>query len=127
MKTVTANNLIESLDFRTIRPISRADLPRNSRGFSIKSLQVVKDFITTLDTIGKLGITPYEVLGELDMQSKDVVMAKAGRKAFVQSFRSFLKEAVKSRGLAGKLDVMESGHGSRFFLVGREYEMQAGD
>lgn len=115
-------NAVILTGIRTIRPVSKNDIPLGSgrrSGMGLSSLQVIKDFNVALDRICKEGINPYEIAQEIDMASAEIVNQKKKRKTFTQSFRVALKSAVKKHGLQGKLDITESNHGERFYVIGR--------
>ena len=113
----------KNFEFKTLRSISRSDIPLNrgrGHGASLNDMQVVKDFNLLLDTVNASGISPYEVVKEIDTTTAEMKMQRSQRKSFTQSLRSLLKECVKEHGLTGQIDVRECNKGERFFIVGRE-------
>lgn len=122
MATVRPINVVRTMNFRTIRPITRADMPvTKGRGqkATMLQLQVVRDFAELLDQVNSKGLNPCEIAGELDVNTEDVLAEREKRKSFVQSFRKLLRSLVKQHGLSKQVDVIEFDKGARFFVVGR--------
>jgi hypothetical protein len=118
------NNVASTLNFRSIRPIQRSEVPlapsRGGRASVLRNLQVVKDFNEMLKFIVTLGVSPYEVVGEIDITSEDVQKEVKKRKSFTGTFRTLLRSCVKQSGLQSQIDIVERDHGKRFFVVGKE-------
>jgi hypothetical protein len=117
------NNVASTLNFRSIRPIQRSEVPlapRHGRTSVLRNLQVVKDFQEMLKFITSLGVSPYEVVGEIDITGDDVQKEVKKRKSFAGTFRTLLRSCVKQQGLTSQIDIVERDHGHRFFVVGKE-------
>lgn len=116
-------NPISRLNFRTIRPIERTELPLGrgrGRNSKLLNLKVVQEFNALLNQIITTGLNPYEIVAEIDISGEEVLAEAAKRKSFPQTFKKLLRDAVKLHGLRGKVDVVEADKGKRFFVVGRE-------
>lgn len=121
--SMTSANPLSRLNFTTIRPVSRLDLPLGrgrGRNAKLKSLKVVQEFNALLNQIVEVGFNPYEIVGEIDITGDEILAEAKKRKSFTQTFKKLLRESVKEHGLRGKIDVVEFNHGERFFVVGRE-------
>lgn len=114
-------NVVETMRFRTIRPIERTSLPvgRSHNRATIRNLEVVREFNSLLDEVCKKGLNPCEIVGELDVSGPDVEAERQKRKSFAQTFRKLLRASVKEHGLAKQIEVVEFDKGARFFVVGR--------
>lgn len=115
-------NVLSNMQFRTIRPIAKSDIPISHgrrRGSTMKDLPVFKDFQAMLQTINDKNLNPCEIGGELLMTGPEIETERTKRKSFPQSFRKLLRAEVKSHGLHKQIDVMEFNKGERFFIVGR--------
>ena len=115
-----AKNAVQALNFRTIKPIERTEIPiGRGRDRGLSNLTVVKEFNALLDLVVKEGINPYEVAGEIDMNTVEIKMQKSLRKSFTQTFRGILRTAIEEKGLKGKINIMEFNHGEKFFIIGQ--------
>ena len=125
MNRVVDGSLEHLLDgkFGSLKPISRADIPMGrGRGHAsdLNDMQLVKDVNDLLTHVVQHGVSPYEIVREIDISAAEVQKQKKSRKSFTESLRALLKKTVEEHGLAGKIDVREYNKGERFFLVGRE-------
>jgi len=116
-------NKAATLEFKTMPNISRSAIPLNrgrGHGANMEDMEVFKEFNRMLDEVVRQGISPYEIVKEIDTTTEEMRKQKSQRKAFTETFRNLLKDCVKAHGLAGQLDVREYNKGERFFIVGRE-------
>jgi hypothetical protein len=121
MQRIRPINIISTMNFRTIRPIQKSDIPvSHGRGkATMQDLAVVREFNEMLDQVNEDGLNPCEIAGELDLNGEDVLAARGKRKSFVQTLRKLLRASIKEHGLKPQIDVVEFDKGARFFVVGR--------
>ena len=114
-------NIVSTMNFRTIRPIAKLDIPvSHGRGkATLHDLAVVREFNELLDHVNQNGLNPCEIAGEIDVTSPEIEAERTKRKSFAQTFRKLLRASVKEHGLSKQIDVVEFDKGARFFVVGR--------
>ena len=82
-RAVTPLNVVRTMNFRTIRPILRSEIPVSTRKHRVslmRELQVVKDFGQMLDQTNASGLNPCEIVGEIDITGTDVHTLHLNRK-----------------------------------------------
>lgn len=106
--------------FSSLRRISKEDVPvrQYHHRSALGDLLVMKELNTSLSACEQGGINPYEIAGEIDMNSPDIQKVSEGRKRFFQSLRGAIKHAIHVHNLSGKVDVVA--RGNRLFVIGRD-------
>lgn len=112
--------------FSSIRPLKREEIPdrvyRHKQG-SLSDLQAVKELDAMFAEVSKGDVKPYEIVGEINMESQEIIKAKTEKKRFLPSFRIILKNSLEKHNLSGKIDVVT--RGERLFIVGRDSETKS--
>lgn len=122
-KLLGGGNSVAAMEFDTMSSISRSEIPLNrgrGHGMDLNDMQAVKDVNKLLDEIVRSGVSPHEIVKEIDASTPEMQKQKAQRKSFTESLRNLLKQCIKDHGLSGQIDIREYNRGERFFLVGRE-------
>lgn len=115
------NTLVTALKLKSLRPISREDIPIN-RGHgkgTVRSLPPLLEMDKSLAYITKKSINPHEIRFELDMSGPEVEAERVKRKSFPQTFRKTGRAIIKEHGLEKLLEFREIDRGARYLLVGR--------
>ena len=104
MNRVMDGSLEHLLDgkFGSLRPISRADIPMGrGRGHAsdLNDMQLVKDVNDLLTHVVQHGVSPYEIVREIDITAAEVQKQKKSRKSFLKktSKKSLFSNACKKK------------------------------
>lgn len=121
VKKPTSITSLWAKQFEMIKPLKREDIPskRGRPTSSLYDLKVFKEFGTLLGHIKTSGISPFEVVGEIDTNEPTIQAEKTKRKSFTQAFRTILKDCLEEYELTDVIEIREYNHGEKFFIVGK--------
>ena len=106
--------------FSSFHRISKEDVPvrQYHHSSAIGDLLAMKELNACLGACERGDINPFDIVGEIDMNSPDIIKTSENRKRFFHSLRAAVKQSIAAHNLAGKVDVVV--RKNQLFVIGRD-------